>query len=112
MTQPRVTVDEAHKLIEGPYVVVDADRFQSPSWFRNGRDVIETGWSIYALGLIEDEAYGAIERAVEALQADIDAGNIKRGAHRQYVPRNPLEAPEERELRAYREQVLKELERR
>lgn len=106
----RVTVDEAYKLIEAPYVVVNADRFGSPSMFRNGRDVVETGWTVYALALIEDEAMNAAEQAVEALQADIDAGNIARGSHKQWVPRNPLEPTEERELRAFREQKLRELE--
>ena len=109
--QHQVTVDEAHKLIEAPYVVVNADRFGSASLFRNSRDVVETGWSVYALGLIEDEAMDAAEQAIEALQADIDAGNIKRGAHRQWIPRNPLEAAGEAELRAYREKVLRDLER-
>jgi hypothetical protein len=96
-----VTVDEAHALVDAPYVVVDADRFESPSMFRNSRDWIETGWVVYALALIEHEAH----------EADIAAGNVKKGAHRQYVPRNPLEAPEEGELRAYRERVLQELQR-
>lgn len=108
LDQP-VTVDQAHQLIEAPYVVVDADRFESPSMFRNPRDWIETGWTVYVLALIEDEAYEAAERAVEALRADIAAGNILNGSHRQYVPRNPLEAPEESVLRAYREQVLQQL---
>ena len=108
--QHQVSVDEAHKLVEAPYVVVNADRFESPSLFRNTRDVVEAGWSVYALGLIEDEAYAAAESAVEALQADIDSGNIKRGAHRQWIPRNPLEASGEAELRAYREKVLRGLE--
>lgn len=103
-----VTVDQAHQLIEAPYVVVDADRFQSPSMFYNPRDWIETGWTVYVLALIEHEAYEAAEKAVEALQADIDAGNIRKGSHKQYVPRNPLEAPAEGELRAYREKVLRE----
>ncbi len=106
-----VTVDQARQLVDAPYVVVEADRFESPSMFRNTRDWIETGWVVYVLALIEDEAYEAAERAVAALRADIDAGNIRKGAHRQYVPRNPLEDPAERELRAYRERVLRELER-
>jgi hypothetical protein len=104
-----VTLDEAHQLIEAPYVVVNADRFGSPSMFRSSRDWVETGWSIYALALIEDEAYAAAERAVEALRADIEAGNIRKGAHTQRVARNPLEAPVEGELRAYRERVLREM---
>jgi len=109
-TRVAVTVDEAHTLVERPYVLIQADRFESPSWFRRSGDAIEIGWSVYALGLIEDDAEDAARQAVEALRADIRAGNIAKGAHRAWVPRDPLEPPVEAELRAYRAQVLRESE--
>jgi len=109
--QQEITLDEAHRLIEAPLVVVHADQFESPSLFRGTSDAIETGWFVYALGLIEDDAQDAVDQAMEALRADIAAGNVAKGTHRHWTPRNPLEPAVEAELRACRESVLRELER-
>jgi hypothetical protein len=108
-TQHSATVGEAHTLAERPCVVVIADRFESPTGFRSTRGTSETGWLISAIGIIEDDAERAARSAVEELRADIAAGNIAKGAHQQWVPRNPLEPPVEAQLRAYRERVLREL---
>lgn len=91
--------------------MVIADRFESPRQPSGTRGTIETGWLVSAIGIIEDDAERAARQAVEDLRADIRAGNIAKGAHQQWMPRNPLEPPVEAQLRAYREQVLRKLER-
>jgi hypothetical protein len=109
MAWRQVTLDQAHVLIEAPYVVVTANQGARRQW-TGSPEMIETGWLVIALGLIEDDAMNAFDDATEALRADIDTGNIAWGTHKQWIPRNPLEPPVEAELRAYRERVLRDLE--
>jgi hypothetical protein len=112
----QVMPDEAHQLVARPYVAVTVVAVGAPPWgtlrVPMERVVVETSWSVHALGLVENEAYDAVEQALETLQADIAAGNIRKGTHGGRMARNPLEDPAERELRAYREQGLRELEQR
>lgn len=110
ISEHQVTVDEAHMLIKAPYVAVNANELGG--WpGSTSRKLFETGRSACAVALIDDEAYAAVAKALNTLRRDIAAGPIEKGTHSQYAPRDPLEPAEERELRAFRERVLRELER-
>lgn len=110
-----VAPDQAHVLLDagGSIAEVYATTVGTSPWTQPPHEARETRWFITALGLDEQDAAEAVDRALTALRKDVEAGRVRPGTHPGLFSRrrNVLESSAEMLLGAYREEFLRDAER-